>query len=444
MNRQYFGTDGVRGPYGGPVVNDEFAGRLARAAAAFFREKNGDLKRVLIGRDTRNSGELLSGAMVFALVEAGLEVYDAGVVPTPALAGAMDERGAEIGVMITASHNPAADNGIKFFGRGGRKLTDHDELRIEHWLDSSEPAFAPGGFMRRSEVAKAYIARMAKILPPSSLRGWRIVVDAAHGATAETTPAVLALLGAELEVIGDLPDGSNINDGVGTQHPEAMKEAVTRTGAALGIAHDGDGDRVLLCDEAGVLLDGDDLLAILGLHALQNGTLEKKTVVATVQSNLGLDRALEKAGGKVVRTNVGDRYVIEEMIRGGYQIGGESSGHLILSGLSTTGDGLATALKVIEVMQTTGEPLSRLRGCWERFPQISGSVTVRKKTPLSELPGFSKALAAAERVLGSQGRVLVRYSGTEPILRFLVEGEDAKQNADLLKSLQSVASSELT
>lgn len=444
MNRQYFGTDGVRGPYGGAVINEVFVGRLARAAGAFFREKSGGhLTRVVVGRDTRGSGESLGASIIAALVESGLEVCDADVVPTPAVAGAMEKLGAEMGVMITASHNPSHDNGIKFFGKGGRKLTDTDELRIEEWLQQADLPVVAGGFLRRSEVARGYMAKMQMVLPQASLQGWRIAVDAAHGATAVTTPGVLAALGADLELMGHAPDGHNINHGVGSQHPEGMVEAVLRTGAKLGIAHDGDGDRVILCDETGFILDGDDLLAILGLHALSAGKLKNDTLVATVQSNLGLDRALEAAGGKVVRTRVGDRYVIDEMLRGDFILGGESSGHVVLGDLATTGDGLATALKVIEVMMVTGKPLSQLRRCWKKFPQVSASLRVRQKTPLWDLPGFSSALTAAEARLGASGRVLVRYSGTEPILRFLVEGEDAEQNGHILRLLQTAAEVDL-
>lgn len=445
MSRQYFGTDGVRGRYNGPVVNDAFAGRLARAAVVFFREKYREgLKRAVVGRDTRASGEPLAAALSKALVESGLEVCDAGVVPTPAVAGAMDELGAKIGIMITASHNPATDNGIKFFGEGGRKLTDDEELRIEQHLAADTSSRRPGGVYRRTEIESRYIARMQKALPAGSLRDWRIVVDAAHGATAVTTPSVLSALGAELTLLGVEPNGANINDGVGSQHPEKMAETVRTTGARLGIAHDGDGDRVVLCDENGDLLDGDDLLAILGLHALKNNTLPHRTLVATVQSNLGLDRTLESAGGKVARTAVGDRYVTDEMDRGGFRIGGESSGHLVLPDLSPAGDGLASALMIVRVMLETGEPLSRLRRCWEKFPQVSDNLRVRKKIPLNDLPGFASAFSEAERRLGERGRILIRYSGTEPILRFLVEGEDPEEIRTLLASLRSAAAAELT
>lgn len=444
MRRKFFGTDGVRGPYGDAQINEIFAARLVRAAAAFFRQKNGGLHRAVVGRDTRFSGESLSAAIIAALVESGLEVFDAGVAPTPAIAGSMRELQADIGIVVTASHNAAADNGFKFFSEGGHKLTDEDELGIEKLLEGAEAPAVSGGFMRRAAVSDMYIERMRKALAPDSLKGWRIAVDAAHGATAVTTPEVLMSLGADLVLLGHRPDGVNINDGVGAQHPQAMAEAVKASGARLGIAHDGDGDRVVLCDETGEILDGDDMLAILAIHALRDGTLKGKTLVATIQSNAGLDRAVQEAGGRVIRTNVGDRYVVDEMFRGGFNIGGETSGHIVLLDASPTGDGLASALKVLQIMQASGEPLSRLRQCWKRFPQASASLAVRKKIPFEQLTLLPKVIAEAEAVLGTRGRVLVRYSGTEPKLRFLVEGEDAAQVPALLEGLRMAASTELT
>lgn len=443
MRRRFFGTDGVRGPYGNAQINEVFAGRLARAAAAFLGQR-GLLERVVVGRDTRASGESLSAAIIAALVESGLEVVDAGVAPTPAIAGSMKQLGADLGIMVTASHNPAADNGFKFFAKGGRKLTDEEEVGIEALLDQAAPPAANGGFMKRSDVSETYIQQMRTVLAPGSLKGWRVAVDAAHGATAVTTPEVLMYLGADLVLLGHHPDGENINDGVGAQHPQGMAAAVKASGARLGIAHDGDGDRVVLSDETGELLDGDDLLAILGIHALQDGSLKEKTLVATIQSNLGLDQALKEAGGRVVRTDVGDRYVVDEMFRGGFNVGGETSGHVVLLDLSPTGDGLASALRIIQIMQATGQSLSRLRQCWRRFPQASASLEVRKKIPFEELTLLPEAIARAEAALGSRGRVLIRYSGTEPKLRFLVEGEDIAQVGTLLKELRAAAAMELT
>lgn len=443
MSRKLFGTDGVRGRYGSAAMNEELVARLARAAAVYIARKSGKpLRRALIGRDTRISGEPLAAAVTAALVEAGVEVMDAGVAPTPAVAGAMEGLGAAMGIVITASHNPAGDNGIKFFERGGRKLTDEDEGSIEKLLD--RPVEPSGdGFMRRVDICDAYIERMQKRLPPKSLAGWRIAVDAAHGATVATTPGTLLALGAELVLLGHQPTGGNINEEVGSQHPEKMAEAVRISGARLGIAHDGDGDRVILCDETGSILDGDDVLAILGVHGLRSGELANRTLVATVQSNLGLDRALEAEGGRVVRTAVGDRYVIEEMHRSGCALGGESSGHMVLLDASPTGDGLAGALKVIEIMVQTGKPLSELRQCWRKFPQVAADLTVRQKIPLGQLEYLPKAIADAEKTLAAGGRLLVRYSGTEPKLRLLVEGEDEAQIRRILDSLQAVAVIEL-
>lgn len=444
MSRRLFGTDGVRGVYGTPVMDERLVGRLARAVAIFLHRKSGGrLRRAVVGRDTRASGESLSAAVIAALVETGLEVIDGGIAPTPAVAAALEHLEAGMGVVLTASHNPGTDNGIKFFGEKARKLTDEEEEQIEAILEEGEAPSFGDGFLRRADILHSYIDSMEARLAPDSLKDWRVVVDAAHGATVVTTPPVLQALGAELVLLGHKPDGANINDGVGSLHPEKMAEAVKISRARLGLAHDGDGDRLILCDENGALLDGDDILAILGVYCLREGCLAKKTLVATIQSNLGLDRAIEREGGRVVRTPVGDRYVIEEMFRGGYNIGGEASGHLALLDLSPTGDGLAGALRVIQIMQETGEPLSRLRQCWKKFPQVGADVLVREKIPIDQLKTLSRAVADAERALGGSGRVLVRYSGTEPKLRLLVEGDDAAGIEKILADLRAVAVIEL-
>ncbi len=444
MSRRYFGTDGVRGTYGSALVNEVFAARFAQAVSTFFRRRNPDVRRAIVGRDTRASGESLASAIIAALTErSGLEIYDAGIAPTPAIAGSIAGLNAGFAIVVTASHNPACDNGFKVFGGGGSKLTDADEHEIEALLDEPEMPPAAGGSVHRTEVADRYAKRMLQMLPPGSLEGWRIVVDAANGATAATTPKVLAELGADLLMVGHLPNGSNINENVGAQHPETMAEAVRASGARLGIAHDGDGDRVVFCDETGSVLDGDDILAIVATRALETGELRKNTVVATVQSNLGLDQAIRDAGGEVVRTHVGDRYVIERMLRDGYNVGGETSGHVVLLDHSPTGDGLASAMKVLEIMYARRMPLSRLRQCWQRFPQLSASLPVRERIPLQKLRQVPGAIAEAEAALGSAGRVLVRYSGTELLLRLLVEGRDRGQVEDLFARLRSAAASEL-
>jgi phosphoglucosamine mutase len=370
-----------------------------------------------------------------------------------------------LGVVITASHNPAADNGIKFFGPGGVKLTDDQELQIEQLLPPIVEGLEPSSARERSKNPRSfeastrsrsqlrngsngranadYVSAAMRLLPADALRGWKIVLDTANGATCCTTPLVLRALGAEVIGIGDSPDGRNINAGVGSEHPNELAARVVAEGARLGIAHDGDGDRCVLCDERGGVLDGDEILTLLGTHALASGRLVKNTLVITVQSNLGVDAAIAAAGGRVLRTNVGDRYVIQRMIAEGATLGGESSGHIICSEISPTGDGLVAALKVIEVMRANGKPLSVLRGVLRKFPQVTAALKVRDKKPLAMLPGLSGVISALERELGSKGRVLVRYSGTEPKLRLLVEGPDDSTVSEAIARLESAARAEL-
>ncbi|MBL9211266.1 MAG: phosphoglucosamine mutase [Opitutaceae bacterium] len=420
MSRKYFGTDGVRGPYGGPVINEGFAARLGFAAARWV----GRPGRVVVGRDTRASGSALEAAVMRGLRAAGADPVSLGVLPTPAVARAVRMEGAVLGVVITASHNPADDNGIKFFGPGGVKLTDADELAIEQQLPADIPGTAPSGAVEpaAANAAEPYIAAARQLLPTQALRGWRIVLDTANGATCGTTPVVLRALGAEVVGLGDAPDGRNINAGVGSEHPAPLAARVLAEQARIGIAHDGDGDRCVLCDERGVVLDGDEILTILATHALAQRRLVRDTLVITVQSNLGVDAAITAAGGRVVRTNVGDRYVVAGMLAAGATLGGESSGHIICSEISPTGDGLVAALRVIQVMLETRRPLSELRQSLRKFPQITAALPVREKKPLETLPRLGAAIRSLEAELGTRGRVLVRYSGTEAKLRFLVEG----------------------
>ena len=420
MKRQFFGTDGVRGLYGGPVINEDFAARLGFAVGRW----SGGAGVAVIGHDTRHSGGSLALAVARGLAAAGLQTISLGMVPTPLVSRAVRTHGAALGVMITASHNPAADNGFKFFGRAGSKLTDADESAIERQLPATAPAAAEPSFPVIDELG-GYIAATSRLLPPASLRGWRIALDTANGATCITSPVVLRALGAEIVALGGIPDGRNINDGVGSEHPEQLAASVRANAARLGVAHDGDGDRCILCDERGDMLDGDEILTILALRALREGRLAAQTLVVSALSNLGVDAALNAAGGRVCRTPVGDRYVMERMRAEGATLGGESSGHIICSEISPTGDGLVAALKVIEVMLATGQPLSELRRGLTKFPQLTRDFKVRQKKPLETLPALSGAIAALERELGAQGRVLVRYSGTEAKLRLLVEGPTA-------------------
>lgn len=443
MSRRYFGTDGVRGPYGGPVINEAFAARLGFAAARWV----GKSGRVVIGRDTRASGPALEAAVMRGLRAAGAQPVPLGILPTPAVARAVRAENAILGVVITASHNPAGDNGIKFFGPGGVKLTDAEEAAIEQHLPVDVPATSEstGADTAAGDGAGAaarYIAAAQHLLAADSLRGWRIVLDTANGATCGTTPVVLRALGAEVIGIGDAPDGRNINAGVGSEHPAQLAARVVAESARLGIAHDGDGDRCVLCDERGGVLDGDEILTILATHALAQRRLVKDTLVITMQSNLGVDAAISAAGGRVFRTNVGDRYVVARMLAEGVTLGGESSGHIICSEISPTGDGLVAALRVIQVMLETQKPLSELRRGLRKFPQLTAALPVREKKPLDTLPRLGAEMAALESELGAAGRVLVRYSGTESKLRFLVEGPSDAVVSSGLARLKSAATAD--
>lgn len=439
--RKYFGTDGVRGPFGGPLVNPAFAARLGAAAGKWAGARG----VALIGRDTRGSGEALQLALATGLRAMGLEPISLGVLPTPAVARAVRQSAAALGVVVTASHNPARDNGIKFFGPGGLKLSDDDELVIESHLDHlvTVPA-ARGNTMLADDTALAeYRRAAAALLPEGALRGWRVVVDAAHGAAHIATPAVLRALGAEVDAIGVAPDGQNINAGVGSEHPALMAERVRAAGARFGLAHDGDGDRLVLADEHGVVLDGDEVLAVLALHALRRDRLAGHILVATVMSNLGLDAAVTAAGGRVLRSAVGDRHVLQLMRAHGASLGGESSGHIICADVSPTGDGLVAALRVLAVMHETGRALSELRRDLVLFPQRSVALRVAEKRPLETLPTLRAAMTDLERQLGARGRLLVRFSGTESKLRILVEGPEVAEVSRGLEVLAAAARRDL-
>jgi len=454
MKRHYFGTDGVRGPYGGPVINEEFATRLGVAAVAWLRgvgerrsfardgRETSGVGRILIGRDTRGSGASLEAAIARGIRAAGGEPISLGVVPTPAVARTAKESGARMGVVITASHNPASDNGIKFFGPNGVKLTDEDEAIIESHL-AAPATSGEGQLVSLDQAAIDYVAAVGLILQPNALAGWKIVLDTANGATWMTSPAALRGLGAEVLVIGDAPDGTNINAGVGSEHPEVMAAKVIASGARLGIAHDGDGDRCVLCDEFGQVLDGDEMLTILATHAVKRGRLPKKTLVVTVQSNLGVDAAMTALGGRVLRTDVGDRYVIERMLKEGATLGGESSGHIICADVSLTGDGLAAALQVLKVMIETEQPLSELRQVLKKFPQETGALKVSAKKELVSCSALAQCIAELEAEMKETGRVLVRFSGTEAKLRLLVEAASEEIARNGLVRLEAAARADL-
>jgi phosphoglucosamine mutase len=444
--RKYFGTDGVRGRFGDQWINPEFARRLGRAAGQVLAEQGRSSHRPLavIGRDTRESGPVLEAALVDGLRASGVDVIRLGVAPTAAVALAVLHYGAGLGVVVTASHNPADDNGIKFFSAEGRKLTDQAEEDIERWLDDpriNEGAARTGEVRDEPDLA-FYEERLIGILPPGALQGWTIVMDAANGAGFRTGPRVLRALGARVIALGDLPDGRNINEGVGSQHPEILAARVRSEGADLGLALDGDGDRIVAVDETGEVVPGDALLALLALHALEGGKLAHRTLVVTVQSNLGLDAVLRAAGGKVERTDVGDRNVLARLVEGGFNLGGESSGHISFPEIAPAGDGLLAALKIIEVLLNSAgsSRLSQLASRFVAFPQQSEALRVEGKPDLASLPRLSAAMARAEAELGDRGRILVRYSGTEPKIRLLVEGSDRAEVRRWMQALrQAVA-----
>ena len=428
MKRRYFGTDGVRGRAGEPPITAEFAEKLGRALVKVLGV---DHPVVAVGRDTRASGPMLEQALARGVNSAGGEVRLLGVLPTPGVAACVVDQGLAAGAVISASHNPAHDNGIKFFSGDGFKLPDEAELAIEGQLDAPAPAVAPGGVTTVRDAVDRYVAHALGSLPSGfSLRGLSIAVDCANGAASEATPRALRALGAEAHVFHATPDGQNINDGCGSTVAGEISRLVKETGALVGLSHDGDADRLLLCDETGDPLDGDELLAMAGLDLLRRGELPDRTVVATVMSNLGLDEAMEQAGGRVVRTAVGDRYVLEAMRAGGFVLGGEQSGHMIFLRHGTTGDGLVSALQILRLMTESGKPLSELRRVLHKYPQAQRAVAVTTKPPLESVPEIQAAIRAAEEDLAPRGRVLVRYSGTEPKLRILLEGRDAGRLED--------------
>ncbi|MEY4916323.1 MAG: phosphoglucosamine mutase [Verrucomicrobiota bacterium] len=437
--RKIFGTDGVRGTANVEPVTAETALKLGRAAAHVFRNLEAHSRgrgkhKIVIGKDTRLSGYMLENAISSGILSMGVDVIFIGPLPTPGVAYVTRSLRADAGIVITASHNPYTDNGIKFFRADGYKLEDKIEAEIERLVFTGEvekirpSAEHIGRAVRVDDALGRYIEFAKSSFPKGqTLEGVKIVLDCGHGAAYKASPCVLRELGAEVIVYGNTPDGKNINEGCGSMHPEAMCKRVVEHGAHIGIAHDGDADRVLLCDEKGNLIDGDDIMAIAALGMLAEKTLVKKTLVSTVMSNAGLEAAIKRAGGKMLRTAVGDKNVIDEMLRHGFNFGGEQSGHLIFRDYGTTGDGLVAALQILRIIKAKGKPLSQLAKCWTRFPQLVTNVRVREKKPFDQLAGLNQLVALAEKELSAQGgRLLLRYSGTEPKVRLLVEGRDTK------------------
>lgn len=427
--RKLFGTDGVRGVANLEPMTSEIAMQLGRAAAHIFMRRAGR-HQVVIGKDTRLSGYMLESALTSGICSMGVDVLLVGPLPTPAIAFLTRSLRADAGVVISASHNPYQDNGIKFFSNEGFKLPDEVEARIEQLIISDEikhlrpTADAIGKAYRIGDAEGRYIEFVKRSLPKDlDFQGIKLVVDCAHGAAYKVGPAVFRELGAELVVIGDKPDGTNINDGCGAVHPERLQEAVRRHGAHIGVALDGDADRAIFVCEQGQIVDGDHVMAALGLDLHAQGQLACQTVVGTVMSNFGLELAMKKAGIQLKRTQVGDRYLMERMLADGYNFGGEQSGHFIFLDHNTTGDGLISALQILSLMKRTGTPLSELAKAMTAVPQILLNVQVKHKPDLNQIPDIQKAIQTAEARLNGSGRVLVRYSGTESLLRIMVEGE---------------------
>ena len=437
-----FGTDGVRG-VAGVDLTAELAFNLSTAAASVLADLGefaGHRPTAIVGQDSRASGQYLEEAICRGLSSAGIDVYRVGILPTPAISFLVKDRGADLGVMISASHNPASDNGIKFFDRSGSKLADQIEAKIESVLGKTvESTNGAGRVIEDLEAKESYIQNLLKSLD-GNLSGLKVVVDCANGAASFVAPDVLKRAGAEVIAISASPNGLNINDNCGSTHLENLIEAVKSQGADIGIAHDGDADRVLAIDEKGSVIDGDFILGILA----QDMQLPTKTVVGTVMTNLGLIKALEEKGIKFIATAVGDRYVLEEMLAGGHVLGGEQSGHIIMSKYANTGDGLLTALQLISKLKKSGKSASELASFMKRYPQVLINVSGVAKEKLASNQVIAKAVSDTQQRLEDKGRVLLRASGTEALIRVMIEAQDLSLAQELASELATLVKSELS
>lgn len=441
--RKYFGTDGVRGTVNQEPMTAEFALRLGRAAGHVLTRHLTHQPHVLIGKDTRLSGYMIESALCAGLVSQGMNVMLLGPVPTPAVAYLTRSLRADAGVMLSASHNPAGDNGIKFFGADGYKLPDEVELEIEACMDDLPPLPEPlaiGKAVRVDDARGRYIEFLKSVLPRGlRLDGLKVVVDCANGAAYQVAPRLLEELGCDVVTLHAKPNGYNINQDCGSTHPESMCAAVVAEGADIGLALDGDADRLIACDAYGNLVDGDRVIAILATHAHRQGLLKGGAVVTTLMSNMGLEKYLETLGLTLYRANVGDRYVLEMMRDKGCNIGGEQSGHVIMLDANTTGDGLMTALQLLCAMQDTGRPLAELGDLMSLYPQHLWNVILPERRDLPSYPEMQAAIQAAEQRLAGSGRVNVRMSGTEPKLRIMVEAESELLMRETGESLSALA-----
>jgi phosphoglucosamine mutase len=449
MMKRLFGTDGVRGIANQEPMTCETALKLGRAAAHLFKNRSGR-HRVVIGKDTRLSGYMLESALTSGICSMGVDVLLVGPMPTPAIAFLTRSLRADAGVVISGSHNPFEDNGIKFFSRDGFKLPDAVEQKIEHLITSGEidsirpTADEIGKAYRVDDADGRYVEFVKNSLPKGmTFEGMKIVVDCANGAAYRVTPTVLRELGAEVIAIGDQPNGTNINLGCGSLYPTGLQQTVLKYQADVGFAHDGDADRVVFSDERGQIVDGDAILAVCASELMRENRLTGNAVVATVMSNLGFEMAMKKQGIGVFRTPVGDRYVLESMLKEGCNLGGEQSGHIIFLDYNTTGDGLITALQVLALLQKKGKKFSEITNCMTRYPQILLNVKVRKREDLERVPSLQKKIREIEKKLKGTGRVLVRYSGTEPVVRVMMEGEREEAIREMAKELAEVVQKSL-
>ncbi|MGH8901889.1 MAG: phosphoglucosamine mutase [Egibacteraceae bacterium] len=441
---QLFGTDGVRG-VANAELTPELAVGLGRALVRTLREDGAAYPSVVVGRDPRVSGEMLEAALVAGICSAGGEAVMIGVVPTPGVAYLTTYLEADSGAVLSGSHNPVEDNGIKFFGRDGFKLSDDEEGRIGelvHRADDDPPiGVAVGRIRHRSEAVEAYVDHLVATAQGAELSDLTVVVDCANGAASEVAPKVLRRLGCEVTAIHASPDGTNINDGCGSTHPDIVAAAVVEAGADVGLAHDGDADRLISVDHTGAVVDGDAILAILAARMHRRDGLDG--VVTTVMTNLGFRQAMEGLGIEVIQTKVGDRYVLEAMRAGGYALGGEQSGHLIFAEHATTGDGVLTAVQLLSAMVRERTPLAQLATVMRRLPQVLVNVRGIDRRRLDGAGRLWSAVAEAEATLGSAGRILVRASGTEPIVRVMVEAGSAERATEIAEGLAGVAAEEL-
>lgn len=448
MKLKYFGTDGIRGLVGGPTMNPEFIKKFATALARYLRIRHpkGEV-HLVIGRDTRQTSEEYEKIIASIVCPYGINVDILGVVPTPAVSFWVDELEADNAIMITASHNDASYNGIKVFNAFGEKQLEDKEEMLEALIDDETPVelseYKKCEFVYLQEAIQGYVDNVCKVMSKNALKGWKILLDCANGAAYETSRKAFEFLGADLILRGIEPNGININEGVGSEYPEEFAKVFKESGARIGIAHDGDGDRVIICDENGDIVPGDQLLGIIALSALSKGKLNKKIFVATVYSNKGLDIAIEKAGGTVIRSKVGDRNLFQKMEEVKSNLGGESSGHIIFAEHSKTGDGLLAAIKIIETMLDTGRTLVDLRKDIPLLPQVTANLKIEGRRPMEEMPVLQEAIKNVEDLLGKDGRVLVRFSGTEPKIRLLVEGQDQQKITQGLEILNQAVRQEL-